>query len=318
MEDHSITKKQCTGCGRTLPVAAFVKHRGSLDGLYSRCKECHRSDQQRRTKWHEHHPQPPPTGKKSCSSCAQELPIEAFGKRSASSDGLHYWCKACNAKKVKAQRQAIQATDRNRRPPTCPASGLKCCASCERTLPIADFGKRSASPDGLHYWCRACNSMKVRAQRDAIQARPHKLPANGQKHCSACRRDLPIAEFGKRSASPDGLHYWCKSCISERGRSWRESNPEIWRPKHRVRQERRLRRIYENGGNLNYWEWEEILQRYDHRCVACGKRDELTLDHIVPVSKGGGTSAENVQPLCRSCNASKGATAIDYRPDRRR
>lgn len=345
MADRSITTKRCTSCGRTLPTSAFVKHRQSADGLYSRCKECHRGDQSRFPRkpvkgGHRRKAQANLPGQKRCAACKQDLPLEAFGRRTASSDGLHYWCKACNAMRVRAQRETL-TTERIVRPPQVPASGMRYCSACKRTLPVTDFGKRTASSDGLHYWCRSCNSAKVRDQRETLQDRPRKPPVNGKKYCPVCQKDLPIADFGKRSASPDGLHYWCRPCLAvktksqrsalkaedpeawrskhrESARRWRSNNPETWRPKHKEQQERRRQRMHENGGDLSYWEWEEILRRYGHCCVACGEPDELTIDHIVPIAKGGRHSAENVQPLCRSCNSSKGSSIVDYRPERQR
>jgi len=41
-------------------------------------------------------------------------------------------------------------------------------------------------------------------------------------------------------------------------------------------------------------------------CVVCGAPSD-TLDHIVPVAQGGTNHASNLQPMCRPCNASKGA-----------
>lgn len=41
-------------------------------------------------------------------------------------------------------------------------------------------------------------------------------------------------------------------------------------------------------------------------CCECGSTDDLTGDHIVPLSKGGRSVASNVRVLCRSCNSSKG------------
>lgn len=44
------------------------------------------------------------------------------------------------------------------------------------------------------------------------------------------------------------------------------------------------------------------------RCAHCGASDSLTVDHIVPVSKGGGSGRGNLQVLCSACNQAKGNT----------
>ncbi|MBI5645603.1 MAG: HNH endonuclease [Ignavibacteriae bacterium] len=54
-----------------------------------------------------------------------------------------------------------------------------------------------------------------------------------------------------------------------------------------------------------------VIKTKGNTCVVsgCGVRYE-TLDHIVPWSKGGRTSVENLQPMCNAHNSSKGDT--DY------
>jgi 5-methylcytosine-specific restriction endonuclease McrA len=50
-----------------------------------------------------------------------------------------------------------------------------------------------------------------------------------------------------------------------------------------------------------------VLQRDDHSCQYCGyKGDDLTLDHVIPRSKGGPDSWENIVTACISCNVKKG------------
>jgi hypothetical protein len=49
-------------------------------------------------------------------------------------------------------------------------------------------------------------------------------------------------------------------------------------------------------------------------CPMCGKetrsRKERDVDHIIPLSKGGAHSVENLQILCSSCNRKKGAKLL--------
>ena len=49
-----------------------------------------------------------------------------------------------------------------------------------------------------------------------------------------------------------------------------------------------------------------VYARDNHRCVSCGTRRDLTVDHITPLIFGGADSEENYQTLCRACNTVKG------------
>lgn len=50
----------------------------------------------------------------------------------------------------------------------------------------------------------------------------------------------------------------------------------------------------------------DVYERDNFTCVKCGSRRYLSIDHILPKSKGGKTTLENCQTLCRKCNSSKG------------
>lgn len=54
------------------------------------------------------------------------------------------------------------------------------------------------------------------------------------------------------------------------------------------------------------WVRDIVMFRDGQKCLICGTSDNLTLDHAVPVSRGGENSIENLQTLCKSCNAKKG------------
>ena len=55
---------------------------------------------------------------------------------------------------------------------------------------------------------------------------------------------------------------------------------------------------------------KKVFKRDGRKCVKCGTSKNLTLDHIIPVSKNGKNKLENMQVLCRSCNSSKGDKCI--------
>ncbi len=51
---------------------------------------------------------------------------------------------------------------------------------------------------------------------------------------------------------------------------------------------------------------KNIMKRDGNKCLYCGSRSDLTIDHIIPKSRGGGDSWENLATACSSCNHKKG------------
>lgn len=49
-----------------------------------------------------------------------------------------------------------------------------------------------------------------------------------------------------------------------------------------------------------------IYRRDDHKCVYCGEKDNLTLDHVIPKCKSGPNSWKNLVTCCGDCNVKKG------------
>ena len=50
----------------------------------------------------------------------------------------------------------------------------------------------------------------------------------------------------------------------------------------------------------------QVFERDMYRCKECGDHRDLTVDHIIPESRGGAHELENFQTLCRMCNSKKG------------
>ena len=92
-------------------------------------------------------------------------------------------------------------------------------------------------------------------------------------------------------------------------RAYQKSHPEVFTAKN---QKRRTAKT-QAGGSFTAAEWKTLCKQYNYKCLDCGKRRKLTADHVVPVSKGGTSNIDNIQPLCSPCNSRKGAKCTDFR-----
>lgn len=52
-------------------------------------------------------------------------------------------------------------------------------------------------------------------------------------------------------------------------------------------------------------EWKMVLQAAKGRCYYCAKAAKLTIDHVIPLSRGGQHTRTNVVPACQPCNSKK-------------
>lgn len=94
---------------------------------------------------------------------------------------------------------------------------------------------------------------------------------------------------------------------------WHKRDPD----RGAMYQQRRRAKKAENGGSFTTAEWQALKAQYSFQCLRCRRREpeiKLTMDHVVPVTRGGSNDISNIQPLCQKCNLSKGTQMIDYRP----
>jgi len=54
-----------------------------------------------------------------------------------------------------------------------------------------------------------------------------------------------------------------------------------------------------------------IYERDDHTCQYCGATKHLTIDHVIPRSRGGQDTWENMVVACSTCNTKKGNTLLE-------
>jgi 5-methylcytosine-specific restriction endonuclease McrA len=163
------------------------------------------------------------------------------------------------------------------------------------------------------------------------------------KLCPDCKTSKPLEAFSKNRSRSDGVQGICRACSYARtkafrssngdvyGKRWYDANYKAWysknREKVRKRQQdwfdrkrdhvRRLWVIYGaerrakvgNRPRIKGKQLLGVLEKQKWKCAYCGAslRKSRHIDHIVPLSRGGGTELSNLQGLCPPCNLRKSA-----------
>jgi len=140
--------------------------------------------------------------------------------------------------------------------------------------------------------------------------------------CNRCKLVLPSACFRTRTVGGHTyLRSTCRNCEqSSTGqkkaiRKWQQQHPDKMkaaRTKFRVEQPARAQshskkwRARKKGveATLTHDDWMELCSA--GVCHYCKRTDlPLTQDHVLPLSRGGPHTKDNVVPACRPCNSSK-------------
>lgn len=135
---------------------------------------------------------------------------------------------------------------------------------------------------------RAYDKRRYKEKREEITARNRRYAKENPDKAAARR-----ARFYENN--PDKAR--------EHTRRWRRDNPDKVRTYSRKR--RALKRNAAVGDLTALREREAEI--HTEPCAHCGTTDNITVDHVVPLARGGPHTADNLQALCFSCNASKGA-----------
>jgi len=69
---------------------------------------------------------------------------------------------------------------------------------------------------------------------------------------------------------------------------------------------------YQQGELQGYEVRAYLLEKFNHKCAYCGKKDvPLEIEHIVPKSRGGSDRVSNLTIACHECNQSKGSQTAE-------
>lgn len=189
----------------------------------------------------------------------------------------------------------------------------KRCTKCEKVKPFNAFHKKRQLKSGYRSCCKECRKESTKQYYENNKLRILKRNCQWRIDNIDRIRTYRIARNeSHKEVIHDRWHRWyLKNKQHIRGyiNDWRKNNPE----KHKGQQIRRRARKLNASGEYSVEEFNHLCATFNNRCLACGKKTKLEADHVVPLSRGGSNDIANIQPLCRSCNSSKGIQSIDYR-----
>ncbi len=136
-----------------------------------------------------------------------------------------------------------------------------------------------------------------------------------ESNCSKCNKILYWVKDGWLFPSyfPRDVGAMTKEESDVLKKAWKEKLKEIYRKKGLVPYLKFM--ILGEGDNKDHRrrratteELAEMFRRHGHQCINlwCRSKHNLTVDHIIPLAKGGTWDQDNLQPMCHSCNSSKG------------
>ena len=185
---------------------------------------------------------------------------------------------------------------------------MKQCSKCGESKPLSEYYKRSDTKSGYHAQCKKCVINKV---SETYFANPE--PA--KQRSKDWRKNNP--EWNK--ANNKSWRENNKEYVAQKNAEWRTNNLEQHRnnskqwakenPEKRKANNYKRRSCISENGKFEITK-KEIVTIYKSECVYCGSNQKITLDHVIPIKRGGTHSLGNLVPACQSCNSSKGTKTI--------
>lgn len=213
---------------------------------------------------------------------------------------------------------------------------LKICPKCDEKKEVGKFYKDSSKKDGLSSWCRECVKAKSRASyavdKDRAKAKMRAYRETHQEQISQQKRRWRETNLDHARAKSREWSEKNKNRAKENHRRWRGENKERLRQAHQSWVEENIERHQANQKRwrinnphavINYntrrraaignsiitcEQWRSLMMEYGFKCFYCSETliaANRSLDHIIPLSRGGRHHVDNLIPCCRSCNSSK-------------
>lgn len=190
----------------------------------------------------------------------------------------------------------------------------KVCKKCGVEKDASAFSRHINTRDGLKSWCKAClvSSAQASAARNPEKVRGHKQgwkDRNPERVRAQQRKDNAKA-YKRRGPQIRAYNRAYHAIPKNKAKIHARITSPEGRLLRRFYQQRRNARIKGTPSNLTPAMWATILERFGHQCAYCPAPWQ-EIDHIVPVSRGGGLVMGNVVPACKPCNVAKNAQSLD-------
>lgn len=244
-------------------------------------------------------PLPTPTQPRECLTCHKVKEVSEFYVRSDGLPDRH--CKVCVGEALKpgaAKRRREAGMKERWKIIVTLVDGVEGqeCSWCREWKPLIDyylFTPEKGEPYPMAR-CKPCvkDEAKVRHRTTADPYRQRPLGMGENRELSRVRL-IRFQEAGKAAKSR---------------REAVERDPERFRNYSAAR-----RALVANApvNDLTAEQWRIIVKVQEGRCFYCHRLQPLTLDHVIPLSRGGSHTASNVVGACQRCNSQKRAKMLD-------
>jgi len=187
----------------------------------------------------------------------------------------------------------------------------KVCTSCKVDTPLDLMGRNKGSKDGYNIYCKACVKAKSQRQRDLDIEKNRKLQASYLERNRAKINSKKLKRYYSKKEEIIVKNAEYRKANHERRleieRASRAKNREKYRPSKNAKQSMRNRLVSDSS----YVIIDKDLRRiYREACFNCGSTSNQSLDHKIPLSRGGEHKIGNITTLCQPCNASKHSKTI--------
>lgn len=203
----------------------------------------------------------------------------------------------------------------------------KACTKCGRELPATTEYFHKHTGEKLSPSCKECKANYLKRYYDKnkekyllhnkqyhknnkLSVSEHHKQYYKDNKSSLLENHKRYRKDNKLSISEQSKQYYCsnKDEILQKHSYYRISHPEQFR---NYSQKRRTR-ISRLTATLTLEQWEFTKAYFNNECCYCGAEKPLEQEHFVATTNGGGYTADNIIPSCRSCNASKRNNNFHY------